>query len=225
MLRCAVRKPDASMWGEGGQEEFVLLLADLGVRGIVAGSNYRFGYKAAGDAALLQELGLKHGLVVDIVDIVMSSDVMHGQMKRVRARGEPPPTHSGSLRPFSRQELPLNTRSTCGSPLCTAAARAAASDGCRSPLVLTQPFERKFFAAGGGGAFTRDDFHWHASAGELLKVPAAGVVHAHPRVPGAGRRGRGGGATGATPPRGVRAAGVSERLFDSTWFGVSNFCF
>jgi hypothetical protein len=138
MLRCAVRKPDASMWGEGGQEEFVLLLADLGVRGIVAGSNYRFGYKAAGDAALLQELGLKHGLVVDIVDIVMSSDVMHGQMKRVRARGEPPPTHSGSLRPFSRQELPLNTRSTCGSPLCTAAARAAASDGCRSPLCARQ---------------------------------------------------------------------------------------
>jgi len=64
-------------------EDFVLLLADQGVCGIIAGSNYRFGYKAAGDAALLQELGSKHGLVVEIVDIVMSSDVMHGQMKRV----------------------------------------------------------------------------------------------------------------------------------------------
>ena len=62
----------------------MLLLADQGVCGIIAGSNYRFGYKAAGDAALLQELGSKHGLVVEIVDIVMSSDVMHGQMKRVR---------------------------------------------------------------------------------------------------------------------------------------------
>jgi FAD synthase len=66
----------------------VLLLADQGVCGIIAGSNYRFGYKAAGDAALLQELGSKHGLVVEIVDIVMSSDMMHGQMKRVRRGGD-----------------------------------------------------------------------------------------------------------------------------------------
>lgn len=43
-------------------EEFVRLLAhDLRARGVIAGSNYRFGYKAAGDTAALRELGAKHG--------------------------------------------------------------------------------------------------------------------------------------------------------------------
>lgn len=43
-------------------EEFVLTLRDtIGVGGVVAGRNYRFGFKAAGTAATLVELGEKHG--------------------------------------------------------------------------------------------------------------------------------------------------------------------
>ncbi|GAQ84113.1 hypothetical protein KFL_001760220 [Klebsormidium nitens] len=50
---------------------FVDLLADqLAVKGIVAGDNYRFGYKAAGDAAQLQSLGAARGLAVAIVGSV-----------------------------------------------------------------------------------------------------------------------------------------------------------
>lgn len=51
-------------------EDFVLLLADLGVKGIVAGSNYRFGYKASGDAELLKALGQKYQVNVAIMDMV-----------------------------------------------------------------------------------------------------------------------------------------------------------
>ncbi|GMH44325.1 hypothetical protein BSKO_12259 [Bryopsis sp. KO-2023] len=54
-------------------EEFVELLAEqLGAVGIVAGENYRFGYKAAGDANTLQELGGKYGMKVTILDLVTS---------------------------------------------------------------------------------------------------------------------------------------------------------
>ncbi|KAG2427357.1 hypothetical protein HXX76_012551 [Chlamydomonas incerta] len=52
-------------------EEFVALLArDLGAAGVVAGRNYRFGFKAAGDADALVRLGAAHGLRVSIVDLV-----------------------------------------------------------------------------------------------------------------------------------------------------------
>eukprot|EP00198_Chlamydomonas_reinhardtii_P009763 XP_001699100.1 riboflavin biosynthesis protein [Chlamydomonas reinhardtii] len=52
-------------------EEFVALLArDLGAAGVVAGRNYRFGFKAAGDAGALVRLGAQYGLKVSIVDLV-----------------------------------------------------------------------------------------------------------------------------------------------------------
>ncbi|CAI5499540.1 unnamed protein product, partial [Closterium sp. Naga37s-1] len=52
-------------------EQFIVLLAEeLRVKGIVAGSNYRFGFRAAGTASDLVELGAKHGLHVMIVDTV-----------------------------------------------------------------------------------------------------------------------------------------------------------
>eukprot|EP00803_Ostreobium_quekettii_P007371 evm.model.scf_89.8 EVM.evm.TU.scf_89.8 scf_89:32674-35731(-) len=52
-------------------EEFVRLLAEeLGATGVVAGRNYRFGYKASGDANLLEKLGAHYGLKVEIVDLV-----------------------------------------------------------------------------------------------------------------------------------------------------------
>lgn len=46
-------------------EAFVeLLAAELHVAGVVVGSNYRFGYRAAGTAELLQQLGPQHGMQV-----------------------------------------------------------------------------------------------------------------------------------------------------------------
>eukprot|EP00850_Spirogloea_muscicola_P008376 SM000044S16023 [mRNA] locus=s44:639600:641287:+ [translate_table: standard] len=52
--------------------DFVRLLAeDLQVAGVVAGLNYRFGYKAAGDVSQLRDLCQEFGLAVDIVEPVM----------------------------------------------------------------------------------------------------------------------------------------------------------
>lgn len=52
-------------------EAFIELLAnELKVGGVAVGSNYRFGYKAAGDAALLRTLAAQHGMKVAIVDLV-----------------------------------------------------------------------------------------------------------------------------------------------------------
>ena len=56
-------------------EEFVLTLRDdIGVGGVVAGRNYRFGFKAAGTAETLVELGEKHGIDVDIVDLLQADE-------------------------------------------------------------------------------------------------------------------------------------------------------
>ena len=43
-------------------EAFVVLLAKLGVAGVVCGENYRFGFRAAGDAEQLRALSAAHGL-------------------------------------------------------------------------------------------------------------------------------------------------------------------
>ena len=55
-------------------EAFVATLRDLGVGGVVAGRNYRFGFKAAGDADALTELGEKFGVEVAIVDLLDSGE-------------------------------------------------------------------------------------------------------------------------------------------------------
>ncbi|KAG2493236.1 hypothetical protein HYH03_008652 [Edaphochlamys debaryana] len=56
-------------------EAFVALLAaDLGAAGVVAGRNYRFGFKAAGDAEALVALGRRYGLRVAIVDLLAWPD-------------------------------------------------------------------------------------------------------------------------------------------------------
>ncbi|EXB96386.1 Riboflavin biosynthesis protein ribF [Morus notabilis] len=52
--------------------EFVIKLSkDLGVRGVVAGENYRFGYKAAGDATELVRLCKEYGIGAYIINSVM----------------------------------------------------------------------------------------------------------------------------------------------------------
>ena len=52
-------------------EAFVELLArELRVAGVVVGANYRFGYRAAGTAQLLQQLAPQHGLRVRVLGLV-----------------------------------------------------------------------------------------------------------------------------------------------------------
>ncbi|GMN52590.1 hypothetical protein TIFTF001_021734 [Ficus carica] len=55
--------------------EFVEKLSkDIGVRGVVAGENYRFGYKAAGDAAELVRLCEEYGIGACIINSVMDKN-------------------------------------------------------------------------------------------------------------------------------------------------------
>lgn len=52
-------------------EAFVDLLRDqYNVQGMVAGVNYKFGYRASGDAKMLQKLGKERGMDVKILDLV-----------------------------------------------------------------------------------------------------------------------------------------------------------
>ncbi len=54
-------------------EAFVQLLArELQAAGVVVGSNYRFGYRAAGTAELLQQLGPQHDMQVQVLGLVAS---------------------------------------------------------------------------------------------------------------------------------------------------------
>ncbi|KAK9862813.1 hypothetical protein WJX84_005653 [Apatococcus fuscideae] len=80
-------------------EEFVAVLAeDFRVAGVVVGENYRFGYKAAGDAKLLQELAHQHGISVAItelmgagvpgrVGILIQSQALFGTGENAEGRG------------------------------------------------------------------------------------------------------------------------------------------
>jgi FAD synthase len=70
-------------------EEFVLTLKDIGVGGVVAGRNYRFGFKAAGNTVLLQELGQKHGVEVSIVDLLPVEEEEELQEEAARGRALP----------------------------------------------------------------------------------------------------------------------------------------
>ena len=61
-------------------EEFVeLLVIELGVKGIIVGSNYRFGYKAAGTACTLKTLGDEYGIKVQVVNLLeRDANILHG---------------------------------------------------------------------------------------------------------------------------------------------------
>eukprot|EP00803_Ostreobium_quekettii_P007955 evm.model.scf_929.3 EVM.evm.TU.scf_929.3 scf_929:17342-20973(+) len=69
-------------------EDFVRFLAEeLGAKGIVAGQNYKFGYKASGDARLLEALGTQYGLQVKILDLVTSDEkVPLGEVSTTQVR-------------------------------------------------------------------------------------------------------------------------------------------
>ncbi|CAI5502275.1 unnamed protein product [Closterium sp. Naga37s-1] len=97
-------------------EDFIVLLAEqLRVKGIVAGSNYRFGFRAAGTASDLVALGAKHGLHVMIVDtvtdahahmhtdVLADSDVPAPAAAAAASEAEEEETHVSSTR--VRQQL------------------------------------------------------------------------------------------------------------------------
>ena len=51
-------------------EAFVKMLAEMDVKAVVTGENYRFGYKAAGDVEALKTFGAENGMTVNVVDLV-----------------------------------------------------------------------------------------------------------------------------------------------------------
>ena len=51
-------------------EAFVKMLAEMDVKAVVTGENYRFGYKAAGDVEALKTFGAQNGMTVNVVDLV-----------------------------------------------------------------------------------------------------------------------------------------------------------
>ena len=77
-------------------EDFVtkILIEKLNVKAVVVGTDYRFGYKAAGNSETLKELGVKHGIKVKILEpifidgeIISSTrvrkSILDGDMKKV----------------------------------------------------------------------------------------------------------------------------------------------
>ncbi|KAI8529490.1 hypothetical protein RHMOL_Rhmol12G0228500 [Rhododendron molle] len=61
--------------------QFVEMLSKkLGVRGVVAGENYRFGYKAAGNASELVKLAEEYGMGAYIINNVMDKNQYYGNM-------------------------------------------------------------------------------------------------------------------------------------------------
>lgn len=90
-------------------ESFINLLAnELKVKGIVVGRNYRFGYKAAGTADLLEELGPTYGLKIGVVDLVSYGSPTHSvptlvsssEVRKYLAKGSTERIHEILGRPY-----------------------------------------------------------------------------------------------------------------------------
>uniref|UniRef100_A0A7S3R5L5 FAD synthase n=1 Tax=Dunaliella tertiolecta TaxID=3047 RepID=A0A7S3R5L5_DUNTE len=69
-------------------EEFVQLLSEnLRAAGVVAGCNYRFGFRAQGDAQALTSLGAKYGLQVAIMELVEEGESQASETSRQLEQG------------------------------------------------------------------------------------------------------------------------------------------
>jgi riboflavin kinase/FMN adenylyltransferase len=103
-LEAAVVLPFTLDLAKLAPEEFVerILVRDLRVRAVLVGENFRFGHKQAGDAAILQQLGAKHGFdVITIAPVVFRGEVVSSTaIRREIAEGDV--TRAGRLlgRPF-----------------------------------------------------------------------------------------------------------------------------
>ena len=133
------------------------LLRRLGASGVVAGHNYRFGFRASGDAAALQALCGEAGLSARIVDMVTAAEAAE-----MAAGGQGAPAAQGSAAPQQAGPACALQVSSTGVRAALAAgdvATAAALLGRRHRVVLDA-------AAGDAG---RDAL----ASGALLMPPAA----------------------------------------------------
>lgn len=73
---------DVASWTPAQFVEQVLV-DRLATVGVVVGEGFRFGHRAAGDVALLQELGEQHGFTVEPVPLQLGATVEHGERGRV----------------------------------------------------------------------------------------------------------------------------------------------
>jgi riboflavin kinase/FMN adenylyltransferase len=103
-LEAAVVLPFTLDLAKLAPEEFVerILVRDLRVRAVLVGENFRFGHKQAGDAAMLRQLGARHGFdVITIAPVVFRGEVVSSTaIRREIAEGDV--TRAGRLlgRPF-----------------------------------------------------------------------------------------------------------------------------
>lgn len=91
-------------------EAFVELLAkELQVAGVVVGSNYRFGYRAAGTTELLQQLGPQHRMRVQVLGLVA-----HAQQGSAETGGAPQQQQQPDEQREQQQEQQLGERRAAG---------------------------------------------------------------------------------------------------------------
>ena len=162
-------------------EQFVRTLAeDVGVKGVVAGRNYRFGFKAAGDADALIALGAKLGVEVAIVDLVEA--MTQGDDDDACAEGEEEPSggdRAGSIIPeeeAKKRGLSVVTPPQVSSTLIRAKlaegdVRAAASLLGRPHRLVLEKGDEEGGRAGGGDPGLMTFSLEHA----MNQYPAAGA--------------------------------------------------
>jgi FAD synthase len=71
---------------KAGFQHLTFRLRCAQVAGVVVGEGYRFGYKAAGDTAVLKELGSVYGVNVEVVPLLGSGP--EGQVSSSRVRDQ-----------------------------------------------------------------------------------------------------------------------------------------
>jgi len=169
-------------------EQFVDLLADtLGARAVVCGSNFRFGYRAAGDTEALQRLGREKGLTVAIEDLVPAADTDGTNPAQVSSSAVREALSAGDVaraaqllgRPHSvcfRRASP-----TAATAAATAAAAAAATAAAPRPsaggdeeelhVEFTEPAN---FLPGPGRYLVSVAFSGAAAARGNLEIPLGG---------------------------------------------------
>ncbi|CAD7695701.1 unnamed protein product [Ostreobium quekettii] len=136
-------------------EDFVRLLAEeLGAKGIVAGQNYKFGYKASGDARLLEALGTQYGLQVKILDLVTSDEkVPLGEVSTTQVRKA---LDQGDMRHVARllgRSYRLVSRidgrhlASCRSVPCSAFLNQPPAEGEYTASIQVHSSQRPNFAA------------------------------------------------------------------------------
>jgi hypothetical protein len=137
--------------------DFVALLRRLGASGVVAGHNYRFGFRASGDAAALQALCGEAGLSARIVDMVTAAEAAEAA---AGARGAP--AGQGSAAP--QQAGPA-----CALQVSSTGVRAALAAGDVATAAALLGRRHRVVLDATAGDAVRDAL----ASGALLLPPAA----------------------------------------------------